>query len=378
MLSKQKKLKVKLNKLVLFSNFSHQLKLLKLKVLLKSKYLPSCFRMSNSCNNEYLRAHGVVFPPNKPLEPRIEFSKTPVVYDALFFLDFNENGNCIIGASEVAGTFWEGTLLHFKDEKDMENFDYMGHYIYATTSDGKFVKNNIIALAEDTGNISVLSLDSDSTIRPINYFKTIERIPQLSIWTNSSKILSCSGRSVAIWDADSVDRRPSEKFDNYHTESVTCIDTLRKDTNLFLSGGRDRLCCIWDIRNPIACSVLYANEFSSITSISWNQDDDNFIAVGTLAGDVYLVDKREPKDFLSVLPCFHGAVNRMSFNNSKQFAVCGDVPEVLIVNTDKNALKVIYKNSEHSGPVKDVKWYNGTLYSCGFGKCVVKHSRQSE
>lgn len=112
----------------------------------------------------------------------------------------------------------------------MENFDYSGHYIYATTSDGKFVKNNIvsnqkqqsrqnitlylqIALAEDTGNINVISLDPDSTIRPINYFKVIERIPQLSVWNDSSKVLSCSDRSIMIWDIDSIDRKPCEKFE---------------------------------------------------------------------------------------------------------------------------------------------------------------------
>lgn len=49
--------------------------------------------MSNSTNNKgYLGVEGVVFPPNKPLEPRTEFSRTPVIYDSLFFLDFNENG----------------------------------------------------------------------------------------------------------------------------------------------------------------------------------------------------------------------------------------------------------------------------------------------
>lgn len=136
----------------------------------------------------------------------------------------------MIGASEVAGTFWEGTLLYFKDASHMEAFDYSGHYIYATTSDGKFIKNNIvrnykcynnwnkivyfqIALAEDTGNINVLSLDPDCTIRPINYFKMIERIPQLGVWKDSSKILSCSERSIVIWDVDSIDRKPYKKFE---------------------------------------------------------------------------------------------------------------------------------------------------------------------
>ncbi|KAJ8940821.1 hypothetical protein NQ314_010579 [Rhamnusium bicolor] len=332
--------------------------------------------MSNCFQIESFGLEGAIFPPNKALEPRMEFSRCPVVYDSLFFLDFNESGNCIVGASEVAGTFWEGTLLYFKDDKHMENFDYTGHYIYTTTSDGKFIRKNIIALAEDTGNINILSLDEDSTLRPINYFKVIERIPQIAVWRNSSRILCCSQRSVIIWDADSIDRKPCEKFDNYHIESVTCIDTLKKDTNLFLSGGRDRTCCIWDVRAPVPPSVLYTNEFSSISTISWNQDDDNYIVAGTQAGDVYLLDKREPKDFVSVYHCFDVTVNRISFNNSKEFAVCGDINDVLILNSKSDSLEEIYKNAEHTGPVKDLKWHEGILYSCGFGRCLVKHVRQ--
>lgn len=122
--------------------------------------------------------------------------------------------------------------------------------------------------------------------------------------------------------------------------------------------------------------MLYANEFSSITSVSWNQDNDNYVGIGTRAGDVYLLDKREPKEFVSVLHCFNNSVNKISFHNSEEFAVCGDVNDVLIVSCNKNSLEILYKNSEHVGPVKDLKWYAGTLYSCGFGKCLIKHIRQ--
>ncbi|KAJ8979658.1 hypothetical protein NQ317_006369 [Molorchus minor] len=304
--------------------------------------------MSESLNN-HSSLGGAVFPPNKPLEPRKQFSKTPVVYDSLFFLDFNKNGNCIVGASEVAGTFWEGTLLYCKNEKHLENFDYAGHYIYSTTSDGKFVNNSIIALAEDTGNINVISVDEDLMLRSVNYFKLIERIPQIAVWNKSSRILSCSGRSVTVWDADSIDRKPIQKYGNFHLERITCVDTLKNDTNLFLSGSTDRNACIWDTRVEVPPSVLYSNEFSSITGIAWNQEDDHYITVGTQAGDIYLLDKRESKDFVSVLHCFDAPVNRVVFNNAKEFAVCGNTKDVLIVKCLSDELHDVYRNSNISG-----------------------------
>lgn len=67
-------------------------------------------------------------------------------------------------------------------------------------------------IAEDTGNINVLSVDDDSKIRSINYFKLNDQVHQLAVWDNSTKILSCSGKSVDIWESNSCDRNPLEQY----------------------------------------------------------------------------------------------------------------------------------------------------------------------
>ncbi|CAH1107259.1 unnamed protein product [Psylliodes chrysocephalus] len=314
-----------------------------------------------------------VFPPNAPMEPRNHFSTTPVIYDTLFFVDFNKLGNCILGTSGVAETFWEGTLLYFDNIKQLDNFDYQTYYIYSSNSDGKFINDKTVVLADDTGHINVLSIEVDSSIRTINYFRLSNRVPQIGVWDNSNRILGASDRSISIWECNSVDGKPLKSFDNYHWDTVTCLDTLRNNTNLFVSGARDRLACIWDVRNPVPASVLYNNEFSTITSVAWNQYDDNYLVAGTQAGDIYLLDKREPKDFISVLYCFSAPVNRISFKNSKDFAVCGDSKEVLVINSEGDNLDVVYKNEKHKGHVKGLAWYEDTLYSCGFGKSVINH-----
>lgn len=69
-----------------------------------------------------------------------------------------------------------------------------------------------MALAEDTGNINILAIDDDFKIRSINYFKLNDLVHQLAVWENSSNVLSCSGRSVEIWEANSSERNPVEKF----------------------------------------------------------------------------------------------------------------------------------------------------------------------
>ncbi|XP_074027796.1 methylosome protein WDR77 isoform X1 [Leptinotarsa decemlineata] len=359
---------------------------------------------------QFLAPDGAIFPPNKPMEPRTHFSESPIVYDNFLFLDFNDDGNCILGTSEISGTFWEGTLLYFQDYHHMETLDFHGHFVNSSTSDGKFLSKNVvsqdaygfflasessncvsrvspkentvrkdrmkkgkIALSEDTGHINVLSLDEDNTIRTTNYFKLIERVPRIEVWNNSHRILCCSGRSVSIWDADSDHRKPLQTFEDFHTDRITCLDTMKQNPNLFLTGARDRMACIWDLRNSIPSSVLYINEFSTVTSISWNQMDNNYIIVGTQAGDVYLLDKREPKDFVSTHHCFNAPINQTGFNGSKKFAVCGDISDVLIVNCVGGNLETVYQNDSHNGHVKGLKWHKGNLYTCGFGKCIVKH-----
>lgn len=38
-------------------------------------------------------------------------------------------------------------------------------------------------------------------------------------------------------------------FRNYHLDIINTIDTLKKDVNCFISGGRDKTSCFWDVRN---------------------------------------------------------------------------------------------------------------------------------
>lgn len=106
--------------------------------------------------------------------------------------------------------------------------------------------------------------------------------------------------------------------------------------------------------------------------MSWNQEDDNYVAIGTAAGDLYLVDKREPEDFISVLSCFQAPIHNMDYKNSR-IAVCGETNEILVAECKDYILNAIYKNNQHKSFVRDVKWYDNVLYSCGFGTSLVKH-----
>lgn len=120
--------------------------------------------------------------------------------------------------------------------------------------------------------------------------------------------------------------------------------------------------------------MIYENEFSSLRSIAWNTTNSNELAVGTSAGDIYLIDIREPKEFLSVLNCSKYAIHRLKCNNSGQIAVCSDTNKVDILSTENGALKPLYSEEKHSNVVRGLAWHEKTLYSCGFNKEIFAHS----
>ncbi|EFA08077.1 uncharacterized protein LOC655874 [Tribolium castaneum] len=315
----------------------------------------------------------VVYPPNKSLQRKVELSTTPVVYKHLLFLEFNEKDESVLGCSNLNGTLWEGTLLFFSNEENLLLLKHNRSLIGSTVSDGKFLNDSTFALAEDTGLLNILTISRENqTIQSAGYYREIDRIPKIAVWKNSTRILTCSNKAVTIWDINSTIRKPLNHFPDYHTELVNYVDTLKSEPNVFVTASMDRKCCIWDDRNPCPASVLYNNEFCSLTSVACNQHNTNYVVVGTEGGDIYLLDKREPKDFISVASC-NCYIYRLAFDDYNKLAVCGDNNKVLVFKCEDEILNSAYCNDKHCGIVRGLAWHKETLYSCGFDKQVVKH-----
>lgn len=183
-------------------------------------------------------------------------------------------------------------------------------------------------------------------------------------------------------------------FSNYHTETVVSIDVNKNEPNLFVSSSVDRKVCLWDDRTADFASgiciyilrktcnrfvrfiyaVLYQNEFSTMTTVCHHPAYSNIIAAGSDAGDIYLLDKREPKQFVTVYNCFDSSIHRAKFDDSNKLAICGDTKDLLVLNCSENNLKPLYISQEHEDIVRGLAWWEGDLYSCGYdGKCL-KHS----
>ncbi|GJQ68539.1 putative WD40 repeats [Trypoxylus dichotomus] len=253
---------------------------------------------------------GIVYPPNRPLERTMKPLQSPVLYDFLFFIEANERGDIILGSSNVAGTYWEGVLFHYKNFELAVTNVYNSHFVSnSTISDAKFIQNNQVLLAEDSGHLKLLTLpeNEQQSIECKHDFDKDVGITQLTTWRNNKFAVS-TGTSINLYDIIGPCIQSNALFRNYHTDTIFSIDANKLDENLFISASADRKACIWDIRMEIPATVLYNNEFSSLTAAAWNPLNSDYLIVGSEAGDIYLLNIKEPKDVLCTMHCFNSSI----------------------------------------------------------------------
>ncbi|KAF5272728.1 hypothetical protein FQA39_LY07755 [Lamprigera yunnana] len=315
----------------------------------------------------------IVYPPNRPMERVLLPSNVPMLYKHLYFLDINDDQNFILGSSNVVGAYWESTLFWYEDTNAALRNDYCNYYISpTTTSDAIFIpKTTKIVLAEDTGHIRLLNQRQEEPLECVDFENTNSLIEQLAVW-NSEKILSCGERYVTIWKLQKDSIKVFHEYKDIHTDNVTSVTIKANEDSVFATSSMDGRACLWDNRMEVPAIVLYQNEFSGLSSIGWNTKNNDLIAVGSVAGDVYNLDTRQFKEFVNSYHCFDGRIRRIRYNPSGYLAVCGDNTEVIVLKGDN--FDIIAKNNGHSEYVRDLAWFKDTLFSCGFDKKVTKYS----
>lgn len=118
--------------------------------------------------------------------------------------------------------------------------------------------------------------------------------------------------------------------------------------------------------------MLYENEFSSLNSVAFCKHAPETLAVGSEGGDVYLLDVRNPREFVNSHHCFDSGVHRVVSNKDGYLGVCGRISDVVILDC-REAMSVVSTSSCHDGVARGLSWCGSTLYSCGFDKQIIKH-----
>lgn len=114
--------------------------------------------------------------------------------------------------------------------------------------------------------------------------------------------------------------------------------------------------------------MIYNNEFSSLTNVAWNPLNKDSLVVASEAGDIYILNIKEPTEVLCSTHCFDGSIYKVCFNHSGLLGVTGSISNVLIYNCQNDQLLKCYETLEHNTVIKGLTWNKNNLYSCGFNK----------
>lgn len=321
-----------------------------------------------------MAVENLIYPPNKPLERVLSQSEEPVLYDYLSIIDVNDKGEFILGCSNVSGGYWESSLFFYNNDTAALKNEYSSYFNgTASISDAILIPNTTkILLAEDTLSLKLVdTTNSSSLLKCDDFLFTNALVRQLASWHTDKKIVGCAGTQVSVWNANNGLELLAE-FKNVHTDVIKSVSVNKTDNNLFATASMDKQSCVWDDRMKQPAAVLYQNDFCGLTSIAWNPRYSQQIVVGSKAGELYNIDVRQPKEFLTYHHCFDSPIHRLKFNDLGNLAICGDRTEVMIFNCEEN-FNLLHKANKHSSYVRGIAWLENVLYSCGFDKRIIKH-----
>lgn len=334
-------------------------------------YLPGKVQTTTKMN-------GIVFidPPNRPMNTTYAPTYDPVLYRDYLFVDIDENERILIGTTNVTSTFWEGSIQSFASFEDYTKNKISSYYNGFIIHDAKLLNNNSVLLSETSNQLRIMSCstdDGDSGSLWKTSVETLEDIKEISLWKCKSKALTISDKFSTVWDLIDDGITKVHEYTYFHTNDLTSGAVHKNDVNLFATSGMDKRICIYDIRMEIPAMELYLNEFCNFTNLSWNSTNNNIIAAGNEAGDVYLFDICQLKEFLAVEHCYKSPIHRVEFNSKGELAVCGNNSIIKVYNCIKNDFEPVYEDTMHKKFVRGLAWGQRELYSCGFDSQLLKH-----
>ncbi|GLV43808.1 WD repeat domain 37 [Carabus blaptoides fortunei] len=276
------------------------------------------------------------------------------------FLDFIEinNEQVILGSSNLNGRYWEGSLCYYQNSDvcasfNIEEITAVECFDFGIT-DGKFLLNNQkVIVSQDSGEVKLFDIENgELKLIKNNIEGHDDFITEISLWSdNKNFVTSSADASIKIWNiAESGTISCLHTFTNLHSNLISSVSVNIKDMNTFASCSYDKTAFLWDKRT--------------------NKPG----AVSNSSGDVYLVDIREPKEFLSKETCFNRSVHKIKFSPNGLLAVCADDSKIAVLDTANDDLNMIYTDNRHEDFVRGLAWKDNILISCGWDKQVLVHN----
>jgi len=309
-----------------------------------------------------------------------------VVEDRLDFIDISQDGQTIIGSSNLTGRYQKGSIWYFNDPSLAPEKEacVTGLECESTVCDGKFLHDcKTIVVGEDSGSVLVYQLEDQEDGEPNLACKSARREHDscvLSISVSSDKSEMVSGgmdMCIKVWDSEDV--RSVHTFRSAHSHHVTCVAySPETGSQVFASCGLDGAALVWDPRKSKPASVVIDNPSEGLSALAWTDHSTTSLAVGSAFGAVSIVDLRTMAIVRKSSP-YNRSVYRLLSITQSLLAACADNNAVKIIDTQPENLHVSYTDERHTDFVRGLSFHakTGKLYSCGWDKQVISHSLPS-
>jgi len=301
----------------------------------------------------------------------------------LEFIDISDDGNLIMGSSDLTGRFWKGSIWYFDDPSLAPNMEasVAGMDSDSSTADGKFFGGEkIIVTGEDSGAVVVYKVVREVDETPHFDRKCVRYehdscVLRLSVSSDRSKAVSGGmDMSIKVWDTD--DLFAINTYQSAHSHHVTCVEyTHEAGSYVFASCGLDGAALLWDPRQSKPATVIIDNPSEGLSAVSWMPGDTHTLAVGSSFGNMSIVDLRNTASVKKSSP-YKRSIHRLFPLTKRLLAACADTNEVKVVDTLSDDMTVTYSDGRHSDFVRGLAFDNTAdlLYSCGWDKQVFSHS----
>jgi len=304
------------------------------------------------------------------------------------FIDFNQTGQLVIGASCLTERYWTGSLWQYKDPKDAPapEKSLTGVDIHTGVVDGRCVggKGDPILIALDSGGLEMAHLTSEEQEGKMMFYLESQSSPVdhddiitgLDTWTSSSTALAATvshDLSIKLWSPDLTVVRTYSHAHSRPPTSVSC----HAYPHLLVTAAMDDTARVWDTRQVRPAVVVYRSSSVPPSMVSWQPGQENCLLVGSFTGGAWLQDIRAPRAPPTVTPLMDRAVRkaRWAGHDANMVAVAGDDNVVKVLNVGGDVVQEMYTDTRHSDYVRGLAWHpqDNTLWTAGWDHKILQH-----
>jgi len=299
----------------------------------------------------------------------------------LQFIDFNANGDFVVGSSSLHTRYWTGSLWYYKAGTEPSNVTnpencVTGVDMETGVMDARFVKEDSVVVGLDSGGVAMMTLtrdqDGDNVTsyleQGVGAMEHDDMLTGMDTWSRGGALATCGLDNRLCVYSPSLALLHS--YTPVHTGHVTSVSCDQTRDNVLATCSRDGDTCVrlWDTRASKPASTVMTDAKNPPSCVQWLRD--NILIVGDMTGNVSVLDIRS-RDSVTRVSVGDRPVFRLR-SRGDLVAVClNDAVVSVLKLTSDTTMDTVLSETKHTDFVRGLAWRDDhCLWSVGWDKTV--------